>query len=191
MIYRIIYACVQAWRYRSALASYIHNHDLQVASVVDVKPQKLFEQGIQSLIIDFDGVLASHGEIEPTVIATQWLRECCKVFGPNRIFILSNRPTLERKHYFAKYFVGLNFVVATHKKPFPHSILKIIKTTKLSPEEILVLDDRLLTGILAAIISKVRAYLITEPFVDHQHCHKRESIYAFVRRLESAIFRHY
>jgi hypothetical protein len=169
----------------------VRNDNLQVASIVDIQPQQLLEQGIQSLIVDFDGVLASHDKIEPTEEAKKWLRVCCKVFGPNRIFILSNKPTLARKHYFAEYFLGLNFVIAEHKKPFPYSILKIIQTTKLSPKEILVIDDRLLTGILAAIISKVRGCLITEPFVDYQHCPRWEKIYAFVRQLECKIFQRY
>ena len=191
MLYRIIYTCFQSWKHRKSLADYARNNDLQVASIVDIPPQKLLEKGTKALIIDFDGVLASHDKIEPIEEAKQWLRECCKVFGSNKIFILSNKPTLARKHYFAKYFLGLNFVIAEHKKPFPYSILKIIQTTKLSSEEILLIDDRLLTGILAAVISKILGILITNPFVDYQHCPKREKVYAFVRQLERKIFKRY
>jgi HAD superfamily phosphatase (TIGR01668 family) len=188
MFYRMLYTCFQAWKHRRLLANYAHKNHKQIASIVDIHPQQLLELGIRSLIIDFDGVLAFHGKTEPTEEAKVWLRKCCQYFGPNKIFILSNKPTLARKRYFNEHFLGVNFVVASHKKPFPHSILKIIQITKLQPMEILVIDDRLLTGILAAIISKVRGLLITKPFVDYQHCPYQEKVYVLLRQLEYKIF---
>nr|MBP9764408.1 hypothetical protein [Gammaproteobacteria bacterium] len=52
----------------------------------------------------------------------------------------------------------------------PDTILSILQKTQVSPSELLVVDDRLLTGILAAIIAGVRGCYIVEPLVDlHKH----------------------
>ncbi len=188
MFYRIMYSCIQAWRYRKLLANYATDFNLQIASVVDLSPEILFKNGIKGLIIDFDGVLAAYAMNQPVVEAASWLRLCCDVFSPGRIFIFSNKPTLIRKQYFTENFKGINFIIAKHKKPFPNSILHILQDTKLLPEELLMLDDRIGTGILAAAISNVSACLITKPYIDYTANPIRERLYILVRRFEQWLF---
>lgn len=188
MLHRIIYTCRQAWKYKKILANFTKDRTLQIASIVDLSPQQLYSQGIRAVVVDFDGVLAPHGKIEPIAMARQWLQDCCKIFGPNMVFILSNKPTESRKEYFIKQYSGINFITAKLKKPFPNSIIEIMQITKLLPEEILLIDDRLLTGILAAIISNIRGCLITSPYVDYQQHFYYECIYAMFRKIEQSIF---
>ena len=190
MIYRTIYTLVQSWRYRKELAGYANASNLQVASIVDLSPQALLEDGIKGLIIDFDGVLAAYAKEQPVAEVERWLHLCCSCFSQDKIFILSNKPTLTRKQYFAGNFPKINFIIAKHKKPFPYSILHILQTTELLSKELLVIDDRLCTGILAAIISKSRGYLITKPYIDYTFCPIREKLTVMLRSFEQWLFKY-
>lgn len=189
MIYRIMYSFVQSWRYRKALAGYANAHSLQVASIVDLSPQALLANGIKGLIIDFDGVLASHAKEKPIIEAERWLQLCCEVFSQDRIFILSNNPTLARQQYFAQTFPSINFIIAKYKKPFPYSILQIAQNTELLPAELLVIDDRLGTGILAAMISKAGGCLITKPYIDYMAYPVQEKFEVYIRSFEQWLFK--
>ena len=190
MLYQIIYACIQACKYRKKLTNYATERNLQIASVTALSPQKLLQDGIKCLIIDFDGVLAAYAKTQLPLEVQAWLMECCKVFDPKMIFILSNKPTFARRDQFAKNFPGVNFIIAKYKKPRPDSIFSILQTTKLLPHELLIIDDRLLTGILAAIISNIRGCLITNPFIDLAANPIQEQIFILVRAFELWLFRH-
>ena len=100
---------------------------MQADTIVDLSPKSLLDNGIKGLIIDFDGALASHAKMDLTIEVQQWLKQKCSILGVEKIFILSNKPTITRKQYFAKHFPGLNFIIAKYKKPFPYSIFKCIK----------------------------------------------------------------
>lgn len=188
---RIIYTLLQAWRYRRQLACYTREAKLRCDNIINLSPKALLQQGIKAIIIDFDGVLAAYNEIVLPVAVQEWLQECSKYFGSNNVFILSNKPTLARQQYFAKYFSEVNFVVAQYKKPFPHSIFTIIAATKFLAKEIVVVDDRLLTGILAAIISNTQGCFITKPFVRTHNILWLEKLHTFLRWLEIKVLQYY
>ena len=61
-----------------ALAGFVQHYSAlrkvpRVSSAVEISPQSLLEQGIKVLVLDFDGVLTSHGEIEPSASVQEWL----------------------------------------------------------------------------------------------------------------------
>jgi predicted HAD superfamily phosphohydrolase YqeG len=84
-----------------------------------VDPAELVARGLSVLVLDFDGVLAPHGEDRPLPEIESWLARCAAVFGEERIFILSNRPVPVRAAYFRQAFPGVRFVAGVRKKPFP------------------------------------------------------------------------
>ncbi len=62
MILRTLYAITNAWHYRKILKKYVLEPQLQIANVIELKPEQLLQQNINALVLDFDGVLAAHGE---------------------------------------------------------------------------------------------------------------------------------
>jgi predicted HAD superfamily phosphohydrolase YqeG len=180
MISRIKYALTMAFRYRKALSAYRRDNALQCRSILTLDPIQLRAAGIKIIALDFDGVLASHGATEIGLEISRWLNRCIQILAPGHVFILTNKPSTERADYFSAHFSGVKFIFPKRKKPYPDSILSILQKTKMSSSELLVVDDRLLTGILAAIIADVRGYYITKPFID---LHKRPLSELFIMSL--------
>lgn len=166
MITRIVYALIMAFKHRKTLHAYRHNPALQCPSILGLDPITLRADGIKIIALDFDGVLASHGEGEIGPEISHWLGQCIQVFGAGHVFIVTNKPSEQRADYFAKNFRDAEFIFPKRKKPYPDSILFILDKTQVKPSELLVVDDRLLTGILATIIAGVRGCYITEPIID-------------------------
>lgn len=181
---RIIYTLFMAFRHRKALSRYLHDPLLQAKTVLELNPIVLKTQGIKVMAIDFDGVLASHGEEKINPELHSWLNSCIQSFATNHVFILSNKPTEQRKQYFETCFPGLQFVLAKRKKPFPDGLNFIITSTQVAFQEVLVIDDRLFTGILAALLAKTRAILITNPYISLSKRPLQELFFMGMRKLE-------
>jgi len=92
--------------------------------ILTLDPEALKVSGIAALALDFDGVLAHHSAPSPLPEAIEWLGRCETVFGGERIFILSNKPTEGRRQWFATHFPALRFISGVRKKPFPDGINK-------------------------------------------------------------------
>ena len=182
MIIRIIYGVRMGWRHRHRLKPYRHDSELQTDTILQLDPKKLKADGIKVLAIDFDGVLASHGEegLEKNIV--EWLILSRSVFGPGKIFILSNKPTRNRAELFASH--GIELIRPTRKKPYPDGLHHILQRTKVAPEELLLIDDRLLTGILAAKIVGVQAIWVMKPFVNFAKRPLTEIFFVLLRNFE-------
>ncbi|HQW58070.1 MAG TPA: HAD family hydrolase [Gammaproteobacteria bacterium] len=188
MINRIKYALAMAFRHRKALSAYRRDKTLQGQSILTLDLMLFRTTGIKIIALDFDGVLASHGATEIDLEIRNWLNRCIHIFGAGHVFILTNKPSRERSDYFSKHFSGVEFIFPKRKKPYPDSILSILQKTGVSPSELLVVDDRLLTGILAAIIVGVRGYYMTKPLVDLHNRRLSELFIMSLRKLERWVF---
>ena len=124
------------------------------------------EHDIRILALDFDGVMASHGENIPSNEVLVWLERLIQWFPEENIYILSNKPTIIRKHFFQKAFPKINFICDIPKKPYPDGIKLISHHSGSNYKNIALIDDRLLTGCLACIIAGARAVWITKPYVN-------------------------
>jgi len=184
MIARLYYAGQSAWRYREALANYAQDLALQAKTLLDIDLDLLKQKGIQGLILDFDGVLAAHAAPRPLAVMEDWLRKALTVFEPNQLFILSNQPTEARQAYFQTYFPGMSFVYAKRKKPFIDGIQIVLDTLGVAPQTVLLIDDRLLTGILAAQIAGIQGCYVTAPWIDWNKRPFSEAWYYLLRRVE-------
>ena len=141
-------------------------------------------QGIQGIALDLDGVLTSYGEIQPAKEIESWLNLCLEVWGEDRVFVLSNHLTQKRINYFSKHFKGLTIILAKRKKPYPDGVQQILQRTNIHPKALLVVDDRLLTGILAAIITETSGCYITRPLVSLTKRPILELFFISLRKIE-------
>lgn len=130
--------------------------------VTTLTPKQIEAMGIQVLVLDFDGVLSPYAAAEPSPQVQIWLHDLLKAWS-GQVFILSNKPFAEREAFMKKEFPSIHFVSGVAQKPFPQGLEKIISLSKALPQEILMIDDRLLTGILAACIARTKGLLVIHP----------------------------
>ena len=140
-------------------------------------------QGVRHLVLDFDGVMAPHGDAEPLPEVLAWLKRSLETFE-GKIYILSNKPLPVRIDYFKQHFPGVIFVVSPRKKPYPDGLLKIIESSGAKPNEVCLVDDRLLTGVLATQLAGASAVYITQPYASFKKRFWQESFFALLRNLE-------
>jgi predicted HAD superfamily phosphohydrolase YqeG len=183
------YALSMAWKYRQNLQDYRCLLALQKPVVTELNPIALKSEGVRLMILDFDGVLAAFGETVLAPAIKAWVAQCVSVFGAGNILILTNRPTEDRQCYFDEQLPGVKLFWAAKKKPYPDGILAIINLKEMQPENVLVVDDRLLTGILAAIVVNVRGCYITKPLVSWQKRPIQELFFMGLRVIERLMFR--
>ena len=160
---RVIYTLQMLRRYHYELTN-IYNSRIHNLHIRQLSPTVLKQQGVKILVLDFDGVLAAHGESKPADDLHDWLKQCMNTFGANQIFVLSNKPLASRILYFQNHFTGIRYIVETRKKPYPDGLEKIISLTNQPAKSLMLVDDRLLTGALAACISEVPVIYITPLF---------------------------
>lgn len=185
---RVLYTLKMAFHYRAQLKRYRHEAQYHLRSVLDLDLKRLKAEGITVLVLDFDGVLASHGEDRVEGDLEPWLDQCLQVFGSNHVFILSNLPTKTRALYFQQHFPGIIWVQVLCKKPYPDGLLAILKETGAPKHAILLIDDRLLTGILAAVIVGVRALWVVDPLIDIRKRPFQEGLFILLRWFERQLF---
>jgi len=152
--------------------------------ILELDPKTLLMSGIVALALDFDGVLAHHGAPAPLPEAIEWMKRCEVVFGGDRIFILSNKPTEGRRQWFANHFPSLRFISGVRKKPFPDGLNKTGALAGVPLSQILMIDDRLLTGCLAALAAGARPCYIRRPYVSFSHRPLAELFFMLLRQAE-------
>jgi len=144
----------------------------------------LKSSGVAALALDFDGVLAHHGAPVPLPEAVEWMERCEAIFGGERIFILSNKPTEGRRAWFKDHFPSLRLISGVRKKPYPDGLHATGALSGVPLSQILMVDDRLLTGCLAALDAGARPCYIRRPYVAFAHHPLAELFFTLLRRAE-------
>jgi predicted HAD superfamily phosphohydrolase YqeG len=139
--------------------------------------------------LDFDGVLAAHGAAAPLPEATAWIKRCEEVFGGDQVFILSNKPSYVRIQWFAENFPAIRFISGVRKKPYPDGLKKTGELAGVPLSSILMVDDRLLTGCLAAIVAGARPCYIRRPYVSFRQRPFSEFFFLTIRIIERFFIR--
>jgi uncharacterized protein len=177
MLARLFYSLYHAFDHRRCLSTVS-----TAKTICDININFLKNQGIKIIVLDFDGVLAAHGETFPQSDTEQWLIKCIAIFGKDQVFILSNNPFTERQRYFEE--LGVRFITGFKKKPYPDGLNFIISQTNENKEKIILIDDRLLTGILATCLAQTKGILIIEPYRNFSKHLIKESFFSFLRFIE-------
>jgi predicted HAD superfamily phosphohydrolase YqeG len=164
---------------------------LQLVNIQDISKPELDVRGVSVLVLDYDAVLAAHGEPQPRPEIIIWLRQFSKLFAPGKIYILSNKPTLGRQEFFLQNFPEIKFIFATRKKPYPDGLLQVSAEAGVSPQQLLLVDDRLCTGILATIISDTQGIWITKPYVNIMARPIAETWFMLLRWSEQRIIKNF
>ncbi len=185
MLKRLIYTLNQMRKHRHALA--VANQQARHGHAAQISAQQLKKQGINVLVLDFDGILAYHGANRPLPVMQHWLRECVQVFGTKNIFILSNKPMLQRRAYFQTH--GIRFITGVAKKPYPDGLHAIQRLTQQPAQAIALVDDRLLTGVLASVIAGSRPVYVPQAYADFRQRPVKETFFLTLRWAERWFFR--
>jgi len=188
LIYRIGFTLSMLHRYRRALLQ-VYRQTPKNNTAYHLSPQDLKQRGIQVIVLDFDGVLAADHALLPTSEMQQWLYDCLALFGCEQIFLLSNKPLPKRIAYFEQ--LGIRCITNVKKKPYPDGLQQVINLTQLPARQLILMDDRLLTGILATCIAGTQANYITQPYVDLRRRPLSEFIFMSLRFVERGIVRFY
>lgn len=184
LIRKILYTMKMGIAYRQRLAMYPSGADTSVDQVVDLTINYLNAEDIQVLILDFDGVLAAHHANQPIPAVEAWLSRLIATWSPRPIAILSNRPTLAREHYLKIHFPEVRLLPLIRSKPYPDGLQAVIQEFKCLPQQVLMVDDRLLTGILSAEIAGTKALYIRRPYRQWRTHFFVEIFFAVLRFLE-------
>ena len=181
MIQRFCYSVYQFMRYYVALKQDFHQAHTQTECVTNITADILPKA--QVLVLDFDGVLAPHGASEPLSEVQVWLTNFIKT-GKMPVYILSNKPNSQRAAWFAQHYPEITFVAGVRKKPYPDGLHKIADMAKVPLSQIILVDDRLATGILATKIAGCQSLLIMHPYQNQQAHPVKEKFFAFLRAAE-------
>jgi predicted HAD superfamily phosphohydrolase YqeG len=103
------------------------------------------------------------------------------------VFILSNKPTEERKSWFNNRHPGIRFISGVRKKPYPDGLDEVIRIAGVQPHEVTLLDDRLLTGVLATCLAGTEVVYINAPYVDLAGNPFKESFFILLRTVERVL----
>ena len=186
LLKRIYFTLRMSYHYRHELAAIVRNSTSDY-QVLHLSPSTLKEQGISVLVLDFDGVLAAHGEYQPTEELCAWLHESTQFFA--HVFILSNQSLSHRVAYFECYYPHITYLTGVRKKPYPDGLEKILALTEQPAHCVMLVDDRLLTGALAACIAHIQFTYITRPYYDKANRPIQELFFACLRLLERYLAR--
>lgn len=176
------------FRFRQQLASLLRETP-NLQNILTLDPVALKNGGIRALALDFDGVLAHHGAPYPIPEALEWLKQCQSVFGGEMIFILSNKPTEGRRQWFSEQFPDFRFISGVRKKPYPDGLNKTGELAGVPLSSILMVDDRLLTGCLAALAAGARPCYIRRPYSSFSHRPFAELFFMTLRHFERILLR--
>jgi len=187
-VFRILASLILCFRYRRELGGILAETPRD-NSLLSLDPRKLKKSGITTLALDFDGVLSPHGFNAPIPPTREWLSSCAAVFGEERIFILSNKPTEARKKWFADHFPGIRLISGVAKKPYPDGLIKTGELASVPLASILMVDDRLLTGCLAALNAGARCAYIRSPYISKDIRPLTEIFFFLLRITERFVIR--
>ena len=168
------------FRYRRELSRLLAETP-QEKTTLAIDPADLKARGIAALALDFDGVLAHHGAAAPLPEAVAWMKRCEAVFGGDKIFILSNRPTDERIRWLGEHFPTMRFISAVRKKPYPDGINRTAELAGVPLSSVMMVDDRLLTGCLAALAAGANPCYIRRPYILFSHRPLAELFFLLLR----------
>lgn len=182
MIERFIFAVREALKHKKELKALPY-----AKNIVSIDWQALHQSGVSVVVLDFDGVLAADKKKELYEGVNAILNTVQAIFG-NHVYIFSNQPTLQRQAYFAEYFPNIQFLIAK-QKPYPDGLLSVIMREQVSPEKIVLVDDRVLTGGLASVLAGTQCILIEKPYICFYSNMVRELLFMSIRAVERLLFR--
>jgi len=185
----ILHGLLMGYRTRYPLCRVIGHPCHQLDTVTGLDPAQAAAEGVRCFILDFDGVLASHGETEVPPEVFAWLTDLTANHPEIQAFILSNKPTAERARYFQSHFPAVTFIKAKRKKPYTDGIDEVLQRAGVAPQQAIMFDDRLLTGVLAGLLARTRVKYIARPYSNYAKRPGKEAFFTLLRVAERLILK--
>jgi predicted HAD superfamily phosphohydrolase YqeG len=183
------YAIKQSWLERENLKRFMTDPTKQIHSLTEVTAQRLDDANIAILVLDFDGVLGPHDAKEPLPEAMQWLKAITQIIGESRVAILTNKPKPARLKFFSEHFPSIFIVQHVPKKPYPDGLLTIAEFKGIPPHRMVLIDDRLLTGMLATCLAYTQGWYFYPPKRNFWRNPVRETFFSLLRAFERTALR--
>lgn len=160
----------------------------QIRTWLAITPDLLQQRSVRCLVLDFDGVLAGHGAVAMEDEASHWLAGLMASW-PYPVVLLSNKPFGQRVAWMKRHHPQVAVISGVPKKPYPQGLVAIAQQHHIAPHEVLLVDDRLLTGMLAALLAGTQALWWVAP--RHRWCSAffRECFFQSLRWLEQGVVR--
>lgn len=184
MIKRMRYAISHGLQYRKQLYQYLVDPTVSVYSVLALTPDYFQSKKIQYIALDFDGVLANHGETKPLQAVEDWLKKITQIIPESHFALLSNKPFSERLTYFQTHFPQMVIISGVAKKPYPEGLNKLIDYFHCEKSELVLVDDRLLTGMLAVCLAGTQGVYIREAYKNISKRPLAEGFFMLLRKIE-------
>jgi uncharacterized protein len=184
MISMLKYLVTMFVRRRACLKSVMSDPNTLLNKVEDLHAERLKQLDIKLLALDFDGVLSYHGAERPSDSVINWLQQLDVTFSLENVCIYSNNLFSARVDFLNHYFPTMKIIYYTKKKPYPDDLLREMQRRNLAPGDILVVDDRLTSGILSACIIGAKAMVVRSPVVNYQKDTIKEYYFRIVRIFE-------
>lgn len=186
---RWLFAVKQGWIERKNLKRFLVEPAKQISHLSEITPEKLDGSNIAILVLDFDGVLAAHDAPIPSPEVERWLRQLTQHIGEQRVAILTNKPKKERLRYFKQHFPCIHMVVGVRKKPYPDGLLEVINYKGVPPHRVALVDDRILTGMLASCLTYSQGWYIRKPARNFWAHPFKETFFSILRMVERWVFK--
>ena len=121
--------------------------------VEDLTVERLKSLGADAVIFDHDGVLGPSRSDEPDQTGVRAIETALNVFGPDKVFILSNTISRRdtRKASYEKIMAAGARYIQARPKPDPEGIYMASSISGVPVSRIATLDDGLLTGVLMGV----------------------------------------
>ena len=158
--------------------------DSSELSTTEISIDTLKNTGASIVVLDYDGVLAPHGVNELGRDIIDWMILILTEFGESNVCILTNKPKTSRCDYLHTIFPNIRFITGIKKKPFPHGLMTIKYLADCKLSDIVLLDDRLLTGGLATCTADTKFVYIKKPLISLAHNFIAEVFFIVLRSLE-------
>ena len=181
---RMRYALYYGNQYKNNLHQYLINSSLTCLSITDLTPDYFRARQIKYIALDFDGVLASHGEAKPLAEAEAWLTQITQSIPESHFALLSNKPFGKRLEYFQKHFPQIVIISGVAKKPYPEGLNRLVEHFNCLKSELALVDDRLLTGMLAVCLAGVQGVYVTKAYQNFKKRPIAESFFWLLRKIE-------
>ncbi len=186
---RWFFAIKNAIALRKKLKQFLINPAFQIHDLSEITLSKLDEANVAILVLDFDGVLAPHNARQPTPEAEMWLHKLSQTIGEHRIALFSNKPKPERIQYFAQKFPSIFFLQGVKKKPYPDGLALIAQYRGVPAHRLMLVDDRLLTGMLATCLAFTQGWYFRPPKTSYWTNPIIESFFSLLRVFERILIK--
>jgi len=187
MTSKTIYAIKQAINHKNQLKNILKDPFCHADNILEINPLELKERGTKVLVLDFDGVLASHGKLDISPEVLSWLDKCKDTFGEDNIYLHSNNNLKLRLQFLQTHCPYMKILTPAQKKPYPEGLISVSSQTKINFENITLIDDRLTTGMLATCLANCHGIYIEKPYINLSKHPLLESWFYLLRKIEKAL----